>query len=451
MAKMVNVNTHNREIVIVGLGPTGLSVARYLGRKGVAFAVTDSRLQPPGLDDLQREFPDAPCQFGRFTEAFLCSAQCLVVSPGVALSTPVIKAAQAQGVEIVGDVELFVREAQAAIVAITGSNGKSSVTKLVEAMAQRAGLSCYAIGNIGRFVMDVLVEPVPDLYVMELSSFQLETTRSLQAIAATVLNVSEDHMDRYVSLDEYAAAKAVIYQQCAHAVANRDDGRSMQMVRALQQPFTTFGLDAPVADEYGIREQHGVRYLAKGERCLMPVSEMRLSGDHNAVNALAGLALGAAAGLPEAAMLAAIRDFAGLPHRTEWVRQRRGVDWFNDSKGTNVGATVAALQGLPGKTVLIAGGQGKGADFSPLAETIRGHARAVVLMGEDADLIAAVLDDSVPVCRVGSLQQAVHCAAELALSGDNVLLSPACASFDMFSNYIQRGECFCAAVRELAA
>lgn len=449
----MTVHAHNLEVLIVGLGPTGLSVARHLGRQGIAFAVTDSRDNPPGMADLQREFPEAPCDFGGFREAFFAPAECLVVSPGVAVSTPVIRAARERGAEIIGDVELFVRAAQAPVIAITGSNGKSSVTKLVELMAHKAGMSCYAIGNIGRFVMDVLADPVPDLYVMELSSFQLETTQSLQAVSATVLNVCEDHLDRYDSFAAYAAAKAVIFQNCAHAVLNREDPVVMRMAdtAGFSSAITTFGTDAPAEGQFGILEQAGQRYFAKGSRCLMAIDEMRLPGEHNAANALAALALGEPAGISESAMLAAIREFGGLPHRTEWVRECAGVNWFNDSKGTNVGATVAALQGLPGKTVLIAGGKGKGADFSPLAAVVANHARAVVLIGEDAGLMAEVMPESVRIAHAGSMQEAVSLAAELAQSGDNVLLSPACASFDMFENYMHRGDVFADAVRGLPA
>ncbi|CAA6807151.1 MAG: UDP-N-acetylmuramoylalanine--D-glutamate ligase (EC [uncultured Thiotrichaceae bacterium] len=448
----MTVHAHNLEMLIVGLGPTGLSVARHLGRQGVAFAVTDSRTNPPGMEALQREFPEAPCDFGGFNETFFAPAKCLVVSPGVAVSTPVIKAAHERGVEIMGDVELFVRAAQAPIIAITGSNGKSSVTKLVELMAHKAGMSCYAIGNIGRFVMDVLTDPVPDLYVMELSSFQLETTQSLHAVSATVLNVCEDHLDRYDSFAAYAAVKAIIFQNCANPVLNREDVVVMQMADSdgFSGMVTTFGADVPAEGQFGILEQAGRRYFAKGSRCLMAIDEMRLPGEHNAVNALAALALGEPAGIPEAAMLAAIREFNGLPYRTEWVRERAGVNWFNDSKGTNVGATVAALQGLPGKTVLIAGGMGKGADFSPLTSVVADHARAVVLMGEDAGLMAEVMPENMLVVKAGSMQEAVSLSADLAQAGDNVLLSPACASFDMFANYMQRGDVFAEAVRELS-
>ncbi len=449
----MTVHVHNLEMLIVGLGPTGLSVARHLGRQGVAFAVTDSRDNPPGMEDLQREFPEAPCSFGGFDEVFFAPAKCLIVSPGVAVSTPVIKNARERGAEIIGDVELFVRAAQAPIIAITGSNGKSSVTRLVELMAHKAGMSCYAIGNIGRFVMDVLTDPVPDLYVMELSSFQLETTQSLQAVSATVLNVCEDHLDRYDSFAAYAEAKAGIFRNCGHIVLNRNDAVVMQMAGSggsvSDVVVTTFGTDKPAEGQFGILEQAGRRYFAKGERCLMAVDEMRLPGEHNVANVLAALALGEPAGIPEKAMLDAIREFAGLPHRTEWLRERAGVDWFNDSKGTNVGAAVAALQGMPGKTVLIAGGKGKGADFSPLTSVVADRARAVVLMGEDAGLMAEVMPESVPVVNAASMQEAVGLAAELAEAGDNVLLSPACASFDMFTDYMQRGDVFAKAVREL--
>jgi len=441
--------THNLEMLIVGLGPTGLSVARHLGRQGIAFAVTDSRDNPPGMDDLLREFPDVPYDFGGFNEAFFAPAKCLVVSPGIAISTPIIKAAATRGVEIVGDVELFVREAKAPVIAITGSNGKSSVTKLVELMAHKAGMSCYAIGNIGRFVMDALADPVPDLYVMELSSFQLETTQSLKTVSATVLNVCEDHLDRYDSFEAYADVKAGIYRNCSNAVLNREDALVMQMYA--DGAVTTFGTDVPATGEFGILDKAGQRYFAKGSDCLMAISEMRLPGEHNAANALAALALGEPAGIPMGAMLDAIREFSGLPHRTEWIRERSGVNWFNDSKGTNVGATVAALQGLPGKTVLIAGGQGKGADFSPLTSIVADHARAVVLIGEDAGLIAEVMPESVPVKNAGSMVEAIEFSADLAESGDNVLLSPACASFDMFPNYLRRGDAFAEAVRGLSA
>ncbi len=438
--------------LVVGLGITGLSIARYLKAHGISFAVIDSREDPPGREDLVKNFPETPYWFGDFAKAptWFEQAQTLVVSPGIAIATPEIHTAQLRGAEVIGDIELFVRVAQAPIVAITGSNGKSSVTTLVDLMAKHAGMQSLAGGNLGYAALDLLDLPVPDVYVMELSSFQLETTYSLKAAAAVVLNVSEDHMDRYASYTDYAAAKQVIYQNCKCAVLNRDDALVMQMAPAASSQVS-FGLDVPTAGQYGIREHEGKTWLAKGDALLLATSEMKLPGSHNHANALAALALGEAVGIPLQGMLAALREFAGLPHRTQWVRERRGVCWYDDSKGTNVGATLAALQGLPGKTVLIAGGIGKDADFAPLAPAIQTKARAVVLIGRDAPLIAQVIDASVPVQYASSMEEAVQLAADAAQSGDNVLLSPACASFDMFKNYGHRGDVFSSAVRGLPA
>lgn len=442
----------NWKTLVVGLGVTGLSVARYLQSQGIAFAVVDSRENPPGKEDLAKNFAEVPYFFGDFSvvKSWFEQAQTLVVSPGIAVATPEIHAAKSRGAEVIGDIELFVRVAKAPIVAITGSNGKSSVTTLVDLMAKCAGLQSLAGGNLGEAALDLLDLPVPDLYVMELSSFQLETTHSLQAASAVVLNVSEDHMDRYTSYAEYAAAKQVIYQNCACAVLNRDDALVMSMA-PVGLPQVSFGLDQPAADEYGLREQAGQTWLAKGETVLLATSAMKLPGSHNHANALAALALGEAVGIPLQGMLAALQTFVGLPHRTQWVRERQGVCWYDDSKGTNVGATLAALQGLPGKTVLIAGGIGKDADFTPLGSVIRAKARAVVLIGRDAPLIAKVIDSEVPVHYASSMEEAVQLAADCALPNDNVLLSPACASFDMFKNYGHRGEVFSAAVRSLPA
>ena len=438
--------------LVVGLGITGLSVARYLKAQGIAFAVVDSREDPPGKDDLAKHFPEAAYFFGDFAQAvpWFEQAETLVVSPGIAVATPEIHAAKLRGAAIIGDIELFVREAKAPIVAITGSNGKSSVTTLVDLMAKQAGMQSLAGGNLGYAALDLLDLPIPDVYVMELSSFQLETTHSLKAASAVVLNVSEDHMDRYASYADYAVAKQVIYQQCACAVLNRDDPLVMQMAPT-SGAQVSFGLDVPAAGQYGIREHEGKTWLAKGDALLLATTEMKLPGSHNHANALAALALGEAVGIPLQGMLAALREFGGLPHRTQWVRERRGVCWYDDSKGTNVGATLAALQGLPGKTVLIAGGIGKDADFAPLGPAIKAKARAVVLIGRDATLIAQVIDSSVPVHYAPSMEEAVQLSADCALAGDNVLLSPACASFDMFKNYGHRGDVFSAAVRGLPA
>lgn len=440
--------------LVVGLGQTGLSIVRYLAKQDVQFAVIDSRQQPPGADVLEAEFSHVPRYFGAFSEKadWFAHAKTLVVSPGIAVATPEIKAAQQRGAEIIGDIELFVRAAQAPIIAITGSNGKSSVTTLVDLMAKACGWTAYAGGNLGFAALDMLEKPTPDVYVMELSSFQLETTYSLNAQAATVLNVSEDHMDRYDSYADYAAAKEKIYQRCACAVFNRDDALVVDMLESTPPARSiSFGLNEPEPLQYGLREKAGKRCLARGEEYLLPLDQLRLPGEHNAANVLAALALGEAAGMSMPHMLQAAQQFTGLPHRTQWVRERQGVNWYDDSKGTNVGATVAALQGMPRKTVLIAGGQGKGADFAPLNPAVQAKARAVVLMGEDADKIQAALQGQVPIRRVVSMDEAVSVAAELAQQGDNVLLSPACASFDMFRNYNHRGDVFTETVLRLPA
>ncbi|MBK8453209.1 MAG: UDP-N-acetylmuramoyl-L-alanine--D-glutamate ligase [Thiofilum sp.] len=440
--------TDYRSILVVGLGQTGLSVAQYLAAKGLSFKVADSRTNPPGQDALNQLGVSIPTQFGEFNAEFFAEADCLIVSPGIAISTPIIKACAERGAEVMGDIELFIREAKAPIVAITGSNGKSSVTTLVGLMGEAAHWSTYAGGNLGTPALDFLNQPVPDVYVMELSSFQLETTRSLRAKAATVLNISEDHMDRYDSYADYAAAKQVVYQGCDVAVVNRDDPLVMAM--PTDGVKISFGLDQPNSThDYGIQVFEGESYLAKGEQLLLPIKQMKLPGLHNAANALAALALGEAIGLPFEPMLQTLKSFTGLPHRTQWVRELRGVTYYDDSKGTNVGATLAALAGMPNKTVLIAGGQGKGADFSPLGEVLARKARALVLIGEDRLKIAAVAEGQCPYVFAESMPDAVQKAAQLAQTGDNVLLSPACASFDMFKNYGHRGEMFVQAVLEL--
>ena len=438
--------------LVVGLGQTGLSVARYLRKQGIGFAVVDSRVNPPSKDEFYAQYPDVPAHFGAFAHApeLFAHAQSLVVSPGIAIATPAIKAAGERGAELIGDIELFVRAAKAPIVAITGSNGKSTVTTLVDVMAKTAGMVSYAGGNLGFSALDLLEQPTPDVYVMELSSFQLETTHSLHAVSAVVLNVSEDHLDRYDSYAHYASSKQVVYQHCACAVVNRDDPIVMAMPTDTAQSVVSFGLDVPAAGQYGVCEHEGKRWLAKGEQLLLATDAMKLPGEHNIANALACLALGEAAGIPLAGMLEALQTFTGLEHRTQWVRERQGVNWYNDSKGTNVGATLAALAGLPNKTVLIAGGQGKGADFSPLREVAAVKARALVLIGEDRDKIAAVVQGYAPYVFADSMAEAVQLAADLAQAGDNVLLSPACASFDMFKGYAHRGDVFTAAVKELA-
>lgn len=437
--------------LIVGLGKTGLSCARYLVGQGVPVAVVDSREDPPGLDALRAELPDVAVFLGGFDPALFERTEQMVVSPGVSLKEPAIAGAIARGVPAVGDVELFARAVQAPVVAVTGSNGKSTVVSMLGEMARLAEVDARLGGNIGTPVLDLLAQPQPQLYVLELSSFQLETTQSLACKAAAVLNVSPDHMDRYGDLGEYAAAKARIFRNAACKIVNADDPMAAAM--ASGGDVRRFTLGEPAAGEYGLRPADGGIWLACGDDPIMPLSELRVPGLHNAANALAALAVGDALGLPRAAMVNALAEFAGLPHRTQWIAEHNGVTWYNDSKGTNVGATAAALSGFPGdnRVVLIAGGEGKGADFGLLRPAVAQKARAVVLIGRDAPLLEQALDGAAPLVHARTMGDAVDQAAALARPGDVVLLSPACASFDMFTDYQARGQAFVEAVGRLTA
>lgn len=432
--------------LIIGLGKTGLSCARYLARRGESFMVMDSRESPPGLSELRREFPRIAVSLGRFDTALLARAQRIIISPGVPVSEPEIAAARRGGAEMLGDIELFARAARAPVVAVTGANGKSTVTTLVGEMARDAGRNVRVGGNLGTPALDLLAKDEPDCYVLELSSFQLETTLSLNAAAAVVLNISPDHMDRYGDVAEYAAAKQRIYRGDGVMVVNGDDPLVEAMIE-IGRNTVRFALREPAAGEFGVREHDGQLWLAKGDALLFPAAELRIRGRHNLANALAALALGEAIGLPMDTMRDTLRRFAGLPHRTQWIATYDDVSWYDDSKGTNVGATLAALQGMPDKVVLIAGGQGKGQDFTPLRAAAAAKARAVVLLGQDAAIIERALAGVVPVVHVRDMDEAVQEAAYLAHPGDCVLLSPACASFDMFKGYDHRGDVFAAAVR----
>ena len=435
--------------LIVGLGKTGLSCARFLAAQGEEIAVTDSRERPPGLADLRALLPDAAVFLGGFSEDALKHADRVIVSPGVAASTPFITKARERGLPVIGDIELFAHHAKAPVVGITGSNGKSTVTTLVGLMAERAGRETRVGGNLGTPALDLLKAVDPALYVLELSSFQLEITESLRCAAATVLNLSPDHMDRYGSLEDYAAAKSRIFRNCGTAVLNRDDARVRRLGTGAKARVT-FGLDAPPNGQYGLIAAQDRSWLARGSERLFPLGDLRIQGGHNAANALAALALGEAVGLPMDAMLAALREFRGLPHRMEYVTTARGVPYYDDSKGTNVGATLAAVSGLAQPFVLIAGGDGKGQDFTPLAAALAGKARAAVLIGKDASLIEQALAGRVTVRRAADMEAAVETASGLAQTGDLVLLSPACSSLDMFENFEHRGRVFAAAVRRLA-
>ena len=447
----------DKQVLVLGLGETGLSALRWLHGQGARLSVADTRDTPPGIEALKAELPEVSIHPGAFTAVLFSGVDLVVASPGVPLSEPEIQAAIKRGVAVVGDVELFAqyRPASAKVIAITGANGKTTVTTLVGEMCKAAGLKTIVAGNIGLPVLDALSMDTPDVYVLELSSFQLETTSSLVVDAATMLNLSEDHMDRYASMQDYAIAKARIFYNAKLQVLNRDDAWSMLMARS-KLPQVTFGLEENEehagADEqsYGLKNVEGETWLSCGEHDLMNVRDLKIAGLHNAANALAAIALCRGIGLDYVPIIQTLYNFKGLPHRVEWIASIDDVDYYDDSKGTNVGATCAALSGLPQKVVLIAGGDGKGQDFSPLKDAVSENARAVVLIGRDAPLIEAeLIHTDVPLYHAADLPEAVNIAKKLAQVDDAVLLSPACASFDMFKNYVHRAEVFVNAVNRL--
>lgn len=438
--------------IVVGLGKSGMSLVRHLASRGVPFAVADTRANPPELAALQTQYPSVEVRCGELDPEFLCRASELLISPGLPLSTPALQVAASRGVKLSGDIELFAREAKAPIIAITGSNAKSTVTTLVGEMAIAAGRKVAVGGNLGTPALDLLNDDV-ELYVLELSSFQLEATDQLNAEVATCLNVSEDHMDRYDGLPAYHQAKHRIFRGARQVVVNRDDRLSRPLVGD-DVPTWSFGLGKPDFKGFGLFEENAQKYLAFQFDALMPANQLKIRGAHNQSNALAALALGHAVGLPFEPMLATLRSFAGLAHRCQWVGERKGVAYYDDSKATNVGAALAAIDGLgsdiAGKLVLIAGGDGKGADFSALRSPVARNCRDVILLGRDAELLATALDGAATIHRVQTLQEAVQLAARNAQPGDAVLLSPACASLDMFANFEDRGRQFATAVRGLS-
>lgn len=439
-----------RKAMVVGLGKSGLSAARYLHAQGYSVAVTDSRVAPPGLAALRDALPDAAVFVGGFSDVALANTDVVVVSPGIPLNDPFINHVRSTGVELLGDIELFARAATQPVVAVTGSNGKSTVATLVAVMAETAKRRVGLGGNVGTPALDLLLQDV-DLFVLELSSFQLESTRSLAASAAVILNITPDHIDWHGSMESYAAAKARIYRNATTCVFNRDDEWSARLAGDIPGAIS-FGMRAPArGEDFGIVEAGGAAWLVRGQQKLIRADELQLTGAHNHANALACLALGFAIELPLEAMLTALREFTGLPHRMSHVAEQNNVVFVNDSKGTNVGATVAAIRGAGRPLVLIAGGDGKGQDFSELAAALRGNAHHVVLIGKDAKSIESAIAGAIPVEHADDMRSAVRMAAAAANAGDMVLLSPACSSLDMFANYEARGDAFVQAVREVTA
>ncbi|MCW8408469.1 UDP-N-acetylmuramoyl-L-alanine--D-glutamate ligase [Legionella sp. PATHC035] len=437
--------------LVAGLGKTGVSVARYLRKKNKAFIAFDTRAQVPTVAEFTKEFPDVRVYTQHIPDEILAELTDIIASPGLPLDTPFLKKAIQMGVDVYGDIECLAREVQAPVIAITGTNGKSTVTTLVGEMAKAAGYKVAVAGNIGTPVLDMLDdEHHYDLWVLELSSFQLDLTYSLAPIAATILNVSPDHLDRHHTMDAYVQAKQRAYRQAQVALFNRDDPYT---VPTNEVNRISFGVDVPEKNNWGLITQEDKIYLAKGDTRMLAVDSILIKGVHNWLNALAASALADAAGISQQHIASVLTSFAGLPHRCQWVRTLDGVDWINDSKGTNIGATISAINGIggsmQGKIVLIAGGQGKGADFSELANPIADYVRSIILIGEDADKIEAALANVVPIARASSLDNAVEVAKSKAKPGDVVLLSPACASLDMFRDFNHRGETFAALVNGL--
>jgi UDP-N-acetylmuramoylalanine--D-glutamate ligase len=451
---MTNLDSHLHRpaVVVVGLGATGLSVARHLAALGESVLVMDSREHPPGLDALRRELPQVPALLGPFDAALLAAAGRVILSPGVPLADPAVQAALNAGVEVVGDVELFAREVSAPVAAVTGSNGKSTVTALLADMTRAAQRRTRVGGNFGPPALELLAGEVADVYVLELSSFQLETTWSLAPAVAAVLNVSPDHLDRYPDLAAYVAAKARVLDGAGAAVLNLDDPRVARMGPDAARVAGFSVLGDPRA-RAGLVRGDGGEWLALGGEPVAPAASMPLAGRHNLANALAAMAMAELLGVPHAAMARGIAGFRGLAHRCVRVAERAGVHWIDDSKGTNVGATVAAIEGIArGRNlVLIAGGLGKGQDFSALAAPIARHVHTLVLLGRDAGAIDAVVPAAVARRHAAAMDDAVALAAQAARAGDTVLLSPACASFDMFDGYAARGLAFAGAVHALGA
>lgn len=434
--------------LIVGLGETGLSCARYLSAHQIPFALTDTRAEPPLLKQVEKMYPHAEIALGGLNANLIRSAAKIILSPGVPKSTPLIAAEMQNGKPVCSDIELFARAVSAPVIAITGTNAKSTVTTLVGEMVQACGLHAGIGGNLGVPALDLLQNARADCFVLELSSFQLETTYSLKPRVATVLNITPDHMDRYDTFQEYQQTKHRVYHHAEAVVCNGDDPLTDTDIK----PKFYFSLknDSP---DFHLLELSGTTFLSYQNQTLLPITELPITGQHYQANALAALAIGHAYGLPISPMLNVLRTFKGLPHRCQFVRELNQVKWYNDSKGTNVGATIAAIQGLgktmKGKLILIAGGVGKNAEFSPLTPILEKYCRQVILIGEAAPVIERILPEHMPYHHADSFAAAVKLAAQSAQEGDSVLLSPACASFDMFQNFAHRGEEFIKLVNAL--
>jgi UDP-N-acetylmuramoylalanine--D-glutamate ligase len=435
--------------LVYGLGASGLSIARYLARKDKNAIYVDTRNQPPGLNALKELRPDADVRLGTPENTVLDGVGRIIASPGIPDSDALLGSARRKNLKVLSDIALFVEEAKAPFVAITGSNGKSTVTTLVALMCEAAGKRSLAGGNLGTPALDLLTEEEPDVYVLELSSFQLQRTPKLPARVAVLLNISPDHLDWHATIEEYREAKYRIFDEAESIVFNREDASIASRVPTVTRAIS-FGLDIPADGQYGIVSEGDQAFLARGSQILLSTDEMSLVGAHNHANALAAMCAGELLGLELSPMLQVLNEFPGLPHRMQFVRERNGVNYLNDSKATNVGAAAASIESIPGLVLLIAGGDGKGGDFVAFAKAVCSKLRAAILIGRDAPKLADAFDQLAPVVMAGDMSTAVGKAAELARPGDTVLLAPACASFDQYSNYQQRGDDFAAVVRSLS-
>jgi len=432
--------------LVLGLGATGLSIARYLQRNDMDAVFLDSRETPPGLDELNELWPDVDVVLGEMK--LPGNVGRIIVSPGISDRDDVLKKARRKKLEVVSDIEIFAREVKAPFVAVTGSNGKSTVTTLLYHMCRADGRAVLAGGNLGEPALDLLGEEKPDLYVLELSSFQLQRTETLPADVAVLLNVSPDHLDWHADEDEYRQSKYRVYREARAAVVNRADDEAARQAKGIENVIT-FGLDEPAEGQFGIRRDEDEVYLARGNTLLIATTDMAMVGRHNQANSLAALAAGELLGLEMPAMLQVVSEFPGLPHRMQFVARKAAVDYIDDSKATNVAAAVASIESVDGSVILVAGGDGKGGDFAALATALEGKLRAAVLVGQDAAAIADALDTVMPVYFARDMDDAVCQAAAYAESDDTVLLAPACASFDQYDNYGARGNAFHDAVEAL--
>ena len=453
LQQSVTTQLANKRIVILGIGITGLSCARFLHRHQISFAVNDSRAMPISPGDFKQQFADNTLVLGHWEQALIAQADILIVSPGINMAEPAIRHAIAKSCDVIGDIELFCRLSDTPILAVTGSNGKSTVVSMLNYLGNALGYRVQLGGNIGLPVLDQIDQEVADFIVLELSSFQLETIKSMKALAATVLNLSDDHLDRHKTRENYGEIKQSIYQHCTYALYNRDDKATLPKACYGDSQQLSFGSKPGQNGDFGLAEHQGISHLMLGDQPLCSLAELPLQGLHNALNYLAVLALGKCAGWDLKAMLASLMTFKGLAHRCEVIETNDGIRWINDSKATNVGATLAAIEGLAptlptNKLILIAGGDGKGADFSPLSQALSQQVDYLITLGKDGPAIAALRlpSQADKTSHVDSLAAAVTLAKTQAKAGDMVLLSPACASLDMFANYVERGVVFITSV-----